>query len=135
MPTENYYQRALNVEIFRAGGYAKKWATLRTVGVPDCIWVLDGQVCFVEMKLLDIGKQATFDRRLYVTPKQLYELNDLERAGANAFILSIITRDRRYPEINLQRASDSPRITSEHERVPLKNVVGYLREHLTRAKE
>lgn len=131
MPTENHYQRALNLEIVKAGGYAKKWATLRSVGVPDCIWVLDGHTIFAEVKLTDVADQQTFDRKLHVTPKQQHELLSIQTAGGVALVVTVVLRNRRNAAINIQNVSEEPRITSERLFVSLPDFVSYLKRHLT----
>lgn len=86
------YQSKLNAIIKQNGGYARKWATQFAVGVPDCIWVLNGVTAFVEVKMVSVG--PSFDRKIAVTPKQVHELTRLQQAGANALVAVVLDNSK-----------------------------------------
>jgi len=92
MADELHYQRQLNKRVVAMGGYARKWSTRFTVGVPDLIWVLDGRTAFVEVKLEHVTS-LKFDRKLEITPKQALELAALRRAGANVAVAIVVKRE------------------------------------------
>jgi hypothetical protein len=69
---ENDDQADIIKSIKAESGYAKKWATPYTVGVPDLVGSLPSVGCFL-MEVKKPGKQPT--------PKQAYELKQYQDAG------------------------------------------------------
>lgn len=92
MLNEVKWQTKFIKRIRTEGGYARKWATQYTVGVPDLIAVLrhefESQCHFFEVKLEKNWFKNT-NRTIDVSAKQLFELRSLQDAGANVAVVLI----------------------------------------------
>lgn len=87
------YQRLMNQQVVKDGGYAKKWATPYSVGVPDLIWVVSGDVWFVEVKL-EVA-EGSFLRTIRLTDKQKLELDRLRKAGALVAVVVVVVKNNK----------------------------------------
>ena len=48
---ENKVEKYLDAEVNRLGGITRKWVSPGRDGVPDRIIILNGHICFVEVKV------------------------------------------------------------------------------------
>lgn len=74
---ENKVEKYLDNKVKQRGGLTRKWVSPGRDGVPDRICILNGSVCFVEVKTTE-GK---------LTSTQEREHQRLRDAGAQVFVV------------------------------------------------
>jgi hypothetical protein len=94
MAKEIEWQTKIIKRLRKEGGYAKKWASTWSVGVPDLIVshaALKGLVA-LEVKLMRDWKTNT-TRKVELTPKQVHELNLIQAGGGRASVLLVLEHE------------------------------------------
>lgn len=105
MAKEVEWQTKIIKRIRSEGGYAKKWATQYSVGVPDLVTVLNDEQSglaashFFEVKLEKSWFKNT-SRKIKLSEKQKYEISALAKAGARVGVILLAhLHDDRDPSV------------------------------------
>ena len=75
---ERQVEKYLTDRISNLGGLAWKFTSPGTAGVPDRIVIMNGQICFVELKRPTGGR---------ISDMQKWRINQLRRQGMKAYVL------------------------------------------------
>ena len=91
MVLETEWQRRICKRINVEGGYAKKWSSQYSVGVPDLIVIRFGATYFFEVKKIEVPDlDKPVSRKLGLTDRQHEEMRRIEEAEGRAWVWLVV---------------------------------------------